>query len=243
MWLENNESGEISQVMSVDNKNVTHKTSKLVNEVTPIASIAATFKVLHRKPEGVVELSTLQQLSGVWLPIVLADKKAEHVLVNDTNENFSPWVSARHIESVGWSGWAYSDETMSDVNPAGPNPTHFYTIPPLLVSPTQLKKYDRRYSDDEESQKAFTELMDTLDMIAHAIMEYSPHATTTEILGYSFWLEPENDVYALKFSPDGKGIQSSVMEPNEIEGLSALELNEITKNHREWLANKQFVFG
>lgn len=64
-----------------------------------------------------------------WTPIDQADKSAV-LLVNDTTGfSAAPWVAAKWIEGVEWSGWAYEDDILTDGNPEGPKPTHFFPVP------------------------------------------------------------------------------------------------------------------
>jgi len=66
-----------------------------------------------------------------WQPIEKADK-SEILLVNDsTGFSSAPWVAAKYINHPEWSGWAYEDDILTDGNPLGPQPTHFFHVPPL----------------------------------------------------------------------------------------------------------------
>lgn len=66
-----------------------------------------------------------------WQPIETAPRDGTVVLVNDTTPGFTPWVAARYFSCAEWLGWVYDDETLTDSNPIGPNPTHWLPVPML----------------------------------------------------------------------------------------------------------------
>lgn len=39
-------------------------------------------------------------------------------------------VSCRWCSNPDWAGWAYADEVLADVEPDGPEPTHYAEITP-----------------------------------------------------------------------------------------------------------------
>jgi hypothetical protein len=68
-----------------------------------------------------------------WLPIDGAPRDGSMVLVNDTTPGFTPWVAASYHDDEEWSGWVYDDSATSDTNPLGPQPTHYFPVPPVPV--------------------------------------------------------------------------------------------------------------
>lgn len=66
-----------------------------------------------------------------WQPIETAPKDGSLILVNDTNDGYTPWVAASYVESEEWSGWYYDDIQLVQSNPLGPNPTHWIDVPPV----------------------------------------------------------------------------------------------------------------
>ena len=71
----------------------------------------------------------LEALVGSWQPIDTAPKDRV-VLVNDTT-GMTPWSAAYWREVTEWSGWIYDDEAAADNNPLGPQPTHWFDVPPV----------------------------------------------------------------------------------------------------------------
>lgn len=66
-----------------------------------------------------------------WQPIETAPKDGSVRLVNDTTSD-TPWVAAKWIGGDEWEGWIYDDDIMCDSNPTGPQPTHWFDLPPLV---------------------------------------------------------------------------------------------------------------
>lgn len=70
-----------------------------------------------------------------WLPIEQADT-SRILLVNDTSGvSASEWVAAKYVTCPEWSGWTYEDDMLTDNNPLGPQPTHFYNVPAVPGAP------------------------------------------------------------------------------------------------------------
>lgn len=68
-------------------------------------------------------------MEEAWLDINTAPKD-EVVLVNDTT-GATEWAAAKWIETPEWKGWMYDDEILADCSPMGPNPTHWFRVPPV----------------------------------------------------------------------------------------------------------------
>jgi hypothetical protein len=66
---------------------------------------------------------------GSWIEIEKAPKD-EVILVNDTT-GATKWAAAKWIECSEWAGWSYDDEQLADNSPLGPQPTHFFLLPPV----------------------------------------------------------------------------------------------------------------
>ncbi len=71
----------------------------------------------------------MKESTNGWKTIESAPKD-KVIIVNDTTGQ-SQWVSARWVESPYWSGWTYDDNELADYNPKGPEPTHWFDIPPV----------------------------------------------------------------------------------------------------------------
>lgn len=69
------------------------------------------------------------QIQSGWQPIEAApkDNKAP-ILVNDVN---GAWAAAKWLECDGFAGWIYEDEILQDVYPLGPQPAHWFDVPPV----------------------------------------------------------------------------------------------------------------
>ena len=70
-----------------------------------------------------IDDTSLQQ----WQPIHTAPRVGS-VLVNDVSNG--GWAIACYQAGGGWSGWIYDDMLMNDAFPIGPEPTHWYPVPP-----------------------------------------------------------------------------------------------------------------
>jgi len=66
-----------------------------------------------------------------WQPIETAPKDGSVLLVNDTTDGGDLWVAAKWLSAEDWSGWIYDNELVLDSNPKGPEPTHWFPLPPL----------------------------------------------------------------------------------------------------------------
>ena len=66
-----------------------------------------------------------------WQPIATAPKERDTVLVNDTNPGNAEFAAAKWLDGVEWEGWIYVDDLLQDCFPLGPQPTHWFDIPPL----------------------------------------------------------------------------------------------------------------
>jgi hypothetical protein len=72
-----------------------------------------------------------------WQPISGAPKDGTVILVDDSNATDSlsssaPWVAAKWLEGVEWSGWIYDDELLNDSAPLGPQPKYWLADMPAL---------------------------------------------------------------------------------------------------------------
>lgn len=65
-----------------------------------------------------------------WQPIETAPKDGTHILLFCPNDEpqivVGYWL---HDGSEIWDGWAFADEALSDIEPDGPNPTHWKEKP------------------------------------------------------------------------------------------------------------------
>lgn len=243
MWLKCKSTGEITQVVSVKDGYITHLNSKAGGE-TDANFVEEHYEVIHTKPAGFVFEAKKSGLDlTAWLPIELADKSAEHVLVNDTNSGLPPWTSARYIDGEDWSGWAYSDETMSDVNPEGPKPTHFLIVPAITGGNHSIvaHKPKVKYSSHTEEQTEFERMCFYLFQVMDYLIENGLEATTELIVGHYYWVDVVDHKYVLKFSPDGRSDGLGGMEIEDIHGIGADDMKVVSRGLMEWLKDPAYL--
>ena len=65
-----------------------------------------------------------------WLPIETAPRDGRVILVNEMYAGTS-FIAAKWLSSPEYSGWCYDDAMIADELPLGPNPTHWFDVPPL----------------------------------------------------------------------------------------------------------------